>query len=176
MSRGTDKVMKPDEQDSVMWHSDGERKIFGNGLIQLVLGAVILWVGQTTFEHAGMLASIQNQVTSLSEHDDKLSLQYNRALQQLTERTKSRFTREDAEKLNQKLESLSVAVNDLKIQVHGLKMHDHSRRQIAALEVELQQLRAQLSRDMAATGYPTAKIRAAELPTVHHPVGQQVYR
>ena len=161
-----------------MFETNGDRRIVGNGLIQLVLGALILWVGQTTFEHAGMLAGIQNQVASLTEHDDKLSIQYNGALQQLSERTKSRFTREDAEKLNQKLESLAVAVNDLKIQVHGLKMHDHSRREIAELEVELQQLRAQLARPLATNSmnYPTARIRAAELPTVHQPVGQQVYR
>jgi hypothetical protein len=33
----------------------GEREngLFSNGLVQLTIGAIILWMGKTTFEHAG---------------------------------------------------------------------------------------------------------------------------
>ena len=31
------------------------------GLMNIILGALILWVGQTTFEHAGQLASVDKR-------------------------------------------------------------------------------------------------------------------
>ena len=156
--------MSSHEQVPDLLTSDGDRRIVGSGLIQLVLGAVILWVGQTTFEHAGTLAGIQNQVSSLNEHYDKLTAQHNRALQQLAERTRSRFTREDAEKIVQRFEALAVAVNDLKIQVHGLKMYDETCCDVAGLVRELEQLRAQLAGDLsrAAVHYPTTGARAVD--------------
>ena len=36
----------------------------GTGLTTLILGAIILWVGKTTFEHAGQLAGVEHRLNS----------------------------------------------------------------------------------------------------------------
>ena len=42
----------------------------GGGLINLVLGALILWVGQTTFRHAGLLASVDQKFEGVGNQFD----------------------------------------------------------------------------------------------------------
>ena len=37
----------------------------GGGLINAILGALILWVGQTTFRHAGILASVDEKLNGV---------------------------------------------------------------------------------------------------------------
>ena len=42
----------------------------GTGLTTLILGAIILWVGKTTFEHAGQLAGVEHRLNSLNGKND----------------------------------------------------------------------------------------------------------
>ena len=43
----------------------------GGSLINAILGALILWVGQTTFRHAGFLAGVDERfITRQAEDDD----------------------------------------------------------------------------------------------------------
>lgn len=40
---------------------------FGGSIVHIVLGALILWVGQTTFQHAGILAGVEQKFTAVDE-------------------------------------------------------------------------------------------------------------
>ena len=117
----------------------------GTGLITLILGGVVLWVGKTTFEHAGQLAGIRNQVEGLDNQHYAFRDRYDELVSSISERTNSRFTREDAEKLTWHVKDLEIEHDTLKDEIHrsfgGLRL------QVASLETQ--------SRIAGTTGFQT---------------------
>ena len=61
----------------------------GGTLVNLILGALILWVGQTTFKHNGLLLSMDERVKWMQDRYDKM-------WERINEKTQSRYTKEDA--------------------------------------------------------------------------------
>ena len=85
----------------------------GGSLVNLVLGALILWVGQTTFRHAGLLASnserfdsVGHQLKAVDERHESLRHRLEQVVSQTNERTRSRFTRENADKLGLRIREI----------------------------------------------------------------------
>ena len=78
--------------------------------INLIMGALLLWVGQSTFEHSGRLASIHERVVELGSDQDDLT-------SQLFTRTESRWTRQhamDAHKtINERIEHIRSDLTNL---------------------------------------------------------------
>lgn len=87
-------------------------------LITLILGGVILWVGQTTFHHNGVLSGIDQQLSAFKARHETLREQYDEIVSTLNERTRSRFTREDAAKFEQRTKELELSHMALKDKVH----------------------------------------------------------
>lgn len=93
----------------------------GSALVTIIL-AGFLWVGKTTFEHVGQVAGIRHQLDSTHQSDTLLRGQYDEIVSMLNERTKSRFTREDADKLVlyiKEVESAQIALKDRFLEDHA---------------------------------------------------------
>ena len=84
-----------------------------NALITIIL-AGFLWVGKTTFEHVGQISGLQHELSGTHQDNDSLRAQYDQIVGMLNERTKSRFTREDADKLVQKIDEVQAKQDTLK--------------------------------------------------------------
>lgn len=71
----------------------------GSGLVTLVIGGGVLRVDKATFEHTGQLAGIQQQLVAMKNQNTVLREHNNEIMNTINERTRSRFTSEDADKL-----------------------------------------------------------------------------
>ncbi|MEM6798690.1 MAG: hypothetical protein AAF589_04180 [Planctomycetota bacterium] len=152
----------------------------GGGLVNLVLGALILWVGQTTFRHAGMLAGIDQKYNAVESHHENLRARLDEHITELNERTRSRFTREDADKLRQQLTDMMLQVDSLErrmvervtalqLKVIALETQRQDRGELARVNLELAQIRRQLQPASAASqwrgdGVGVARAQPAYLP------------
>jgi hypothetical protein len=105
----------------------------GGGFTSLILGALVLWVGQTTFKHNGTISGFQHQMEAVHARHDALRTRYDELVKSLNERTQSRFTAADGEKISNRviqLENSTVVVkedfneklNSLKMKIAGVEM------------------------------------------------------
>ncbi len=149
----------------------------GGSLMNLVLGALILWVGQTTFRHAGLLASVNERFESVGLQFSAVDARHETMRERLaqvtsetTERTRSRFTREDGDKMAQRLKEIHAMhsslerqlvdrVTRLQLKVIALETHGSDSHEISRLRSEVQRLHTEVARQQAgrhvATGGPT---------------------
>ena len=112
------------------------RDSISGSLITLILGALVLWVGQTTFQHNGIISGVQHEVLAAGQRHQALQKRYDDVVASLNERTRSRFTREDGDKLMLRIKDVESALRLLNERVHE-KTSDLSL-QIAAVEVRAQ--------------------------------------
>ena len=144
----------------------------GGGLVNLVLGALILWVGQTTFKHAGMLAGIDQKYNSVETHHETLRARLDSHISQLNEKTRSRFTREDGDKIRQQLEEETALIDDLErrmterltalqLKVIALETRRVEHTELAQVNYQLRQLQSQLR-----GGYHQGPSYPAQQPSV----------
>lgn len=85
----------------------------GSALLTIILAGV-LWVGKTTFEHVGQITSLQHELSTAHDDYNLLRAQYDDIVGMLNERTKSRFTQEDAEKLALRIKEVNSKHDELK--------------------------------------------------------------
>jgi len=129
-------------------------------LVNAILGALILWVGQTTFRHAGILASVDERFGSVGVHftaiDDRhesLRLRLEQVVLETTDRTRSRFTREDGDKIRQSIKEIDDhqatlerqllnRLTDIQLKVIALETRGSNSQQVATLRAEVERLRA----------------------------------
>jgi hypothetical protein len=85
-------------------HSTLDR--LGSSLTSAILGALILWVGQTTFRHAGILAgidekivAINKQFTTVDQRQEGLRKWLENMVSDLKDNNRSQFTQADGDKL-----------------------------------------------------------------------------
>ena len=134
-----------------------------SSLVNAILGALILWVGQTTFRHAGLLASISerfqgvgHQFDAVEQRHESLRLHLEQVVAQIGDRTRSRFTREDAEKIAVRIKEIEghhtvfekemlERLSAVQLKVIALETHNSSSREVAQLNAEIQQLRAYIA-------------------------------
>ena len=149
----------------------------GGSLVNVVLGALILWVGQTTFRHAGMLASFDQKFSGIDHRFDattagqeSLRKRFDDMFDDVGERTRSRFTREDAEKMGARISQLREGqaaferqvferLGALQLKLIALETGDANRQEVAVLRTELERLRGavvqQLGGSRIAGGSPS---------------------
>ena len=129
-------------------------------LVNAILGALILWVGQTTFRHAGILASaderfssVEVQFGAVNDRHDSLRSRLEQVVLDTTDRTRSRFTREDGDKIIQSIKEIDdhqVALErqmlgrltDIQLKVIALETRGSNSQEVATLHAELERLRA----------------------------------
>ena len=137
------------------------------GLINAILGALILWVGQTTFRHAGILASVdeklkavQHQFEDIDKRQEDLNNCLQSAISELKDSTRSQFTAKDGDKLvaqvrqaeqfTTELERRFVErLNTTEVKLSTLETRNSGSQEVAALKNEIWQLRNDLSRAAA---------------------------
>ncbi len=157
---------------------------FGGSLVNIILGALILWVGQTTFRHAGLLASVNerfestgHQLKAIDSRHEMLRQRVERATSETANRTRSRFTREDADKLAGRIKELqgihanlerelTQRLTNLQIKVTTLETHGNNYQELAMLRSEVARLRTQVAGQQAGRYYPAAAAKPTYLPPV----------
>jgi hypothetical protein len=159
---------------------------FGGSLVNVILGALILWVGQTTFRHAGMLASVDERFQSTGHQFDAIDGRHEMLRQQIADtetRTRSRFTREDAEKLSARIKELhenqavlerqiTERVTNLQLKVIALETNGDNHQEVAMLRSEVAQLRAHVTGQQSAAYYRAATSATTTVPQYLPPVTQ----
>ncbi len=157
---------------------------FGGSLVNVILGALILWVGQTTFRHAGLLASVDERFESTGHQFDAIDGRLQMLRQQIAEtetRTRSRFTREDAEKMSGRIKELESILSDLErqltqrvtnlqLKVIALETNGSNNQELAMLRTEVQRLRNSPPNTQSVGYY--RQINAGTSPTYLPPVTQ----
>lgn len=128
----------------------------GGGLVNLVLGALILWVAQTTFHHSGELAAVDQKFDSVMVQTDNVRSRLDHVMDEVSSRTQARFTSEDGEKLASEINRIANTVNVLERRLVDRMSELHLK--VIALETqsidhhEVVQLRTDLERMQASFG------------------------
>lgn len=127
----------------------------GGSLVNVVLGALILWVAQTTFQHSGQLAGTDQKYENLQAQHDTVRNRLDAFMDTLNDRTRSRFTREDGDKLAGRIEDtsdlvaelerrLGQTVTELRLQVIALQTGGAGQRELGRLRTDVERLHASL--------------------------------
>jgi hypothetical protein len=143
-------------------HSTLDR--LGSSLTSAILGALILWVGQTTFRHAGILAGIDekivamnNQFATVDQRQEGLRNWLESIVSDLKDSNRSQFTQADGDKLAALLRQAEQSSADLErrfaeriaaldLKLTALETLHRDSQEAAALKMEITQLRGDLTR------------------------------
>lgn len=166
----------------------------GGSLVNIILGALILWVGQTTYRHAGQLASIDQKFEGVSQQfvqvgkrHDGLKSWLEKVVSNMKDSNRNAFTQEDAEKLVEQLRKLDYIVEklerrltdrltDVEVKLASLESRHESRYQesheLASLRMEVAELRSALAQSVAPqpVSYQTAERTVPGAPVYLPPV------
>jgi chromosome segregation ATPase len=134
------------------------------GLITAALVALILWIGQTTFRHAAVLASLEEKISDVKrqcEVEDQRQDGLRKSLETLASQAKdtdrSQFTSKDGDVLVSQVRQAEQSMTELErrfvdrlsaleLRLAALEaQHQHSQ-EVAALQSEITQLRSDLTR------------------------------
>jgi hypothetical protein len=163
----------------------------GGSLLNLVLGGVILWVGQTTFRHSGVLASVDEkflavnqQFTEIDKRQESLRKWLENVVNEMKDNNRSQFTAKDGDKLVAQVRQAELVSADLERRVFGrlaelevqlaaLQTSQQDCQEVAALQWHVAQLREALTRMAAAqeVAYPSDGRIARGAPVYLPPVG-----
>src|SRR5215510_3268634 len=156
--RSRDRAMSSGDE----MHSTLDR--LGSSLTSAILGALILWVGQTTFRHAGVLAgidekivAINKQFTVVDQRQEGLRKWLENAVNDFKDHNRSEFTQADGDKLAVQVRQAEQASTELErrfaerlaaldLKVTALETSHRDSQEVTALKMEISQLRADLTR------------------------------
>lgn len=131
----------------------------GGSVMNLVLGALIVWVGQTTFQHAGILASvdekfenIDQQFVDIDKRHEGMRKWMENVVSDMKDNSRAQFTAKEGDKLVSQIRQVesstldlerkfAARLTDLEIRLAALQATGQSAPQVAALQAELAQLR-----------------------------------
>jgi chlorite dismutase len=139
-----------------------------SGLVTLMLVALILWIGQTTFRHATVLATLdekfsdaKHQFEVVDQRQDELRKWVEKSVADAKDSGRSQFTAKDGDALSSQVRQAEQSLNELERKfverLSGLELrlaaleaqHQHSQ-DVAALQAEITQLHSDLTRVTAA--------------------------
>jgi len=162
----------------------------GSSLTSAILGALILWVGQTTFRHAGILASMDEKIVAINkqfsvvdQRQEGMRKWLENMVNDIKDHNRSQFTQADGDKLAgeiRKAEQTSVELERrfaerlaaLEVKLTALETDHRDSKEVAALKMEIAQLRSDLTRATVAQEVQTqsAERFARGTPTFLPPV------
>jgi hypothetical protein len=167
----------------------------GGSVMNLVLGALIVWVGQTTFQHAGILATVDEKFVAIDkqfQEDEKRHESMRKWLENvvsdLKDSNRSQFTQKEGDQLISQLRQVEgSAINlerkiaerlgALEVRLVALQASGENVQEVAALEAEVAQLRYAVSHVATVSSAPptatTAPISVTQRPVYLPPVGSQ---
>lgn len=135
----------------------------GGSVMNLVLGALIVWVGQTTFQHAGVLASvdekfenIDQQFVDVDKRQESLKKQIDSAVVEMKDSARSQFTAKEGDKLFTQIRQVEFSAQkqerdfyqrlaDIEVRLATLQTSGQNVQQVTALQAEVTQLRFAMS-------------------------------
>ena len=135
----------------------------GSSLTTAVLGALILWIGQTTFRQAGRLevvddkiGAIQRQFEVVEQRQDAQRRWFESVVSDLKS-SRARFTEVDGDRLNLAVRQFEQASSDqerrfverqgsLEQKLAAIETSHRDSQEIAGLKAEISQLRGDLAR------------------------------
>lgn len=135
----------------------------GGSVMNLVLGALIVWVGQTTYQHAGILAGLDNRLVNIDDNFTSVDKRYEslrkwleNVVTEIKDNNRSQFTAKEGDKVVsqiRKVEDSTVdlerkftdRLNNLELKIVALQSGGQSSAQVAALQTEVAQLRFAIS-------------------------------
>jgi hypothetical protein len=136
----------------------------GGSLVNAILGALILWVGQTTFRHAGVLASVDEKFAGIKEQfadvdrrQDDLKTWVEKVATQMKDSDRSQFTMKEGDKLIAQVRQAEQITSELErrmgerlaaldIKLTALDAQQQGSGEVNTLKMEVAQLRAELTR------------------------------
>ena len=136
----------------------------GNNLINAVLGGLILWVGQTAIRHEGTLAGVDEKMAAVNqqfEDVDKRQESMRKWLESVVndmkDNNRSQFTLKDGDKLVAQVRQAELSatemerrflerLNVLDLKLAALETTHRGSQEVAALQMEVTQLRNELAR------------------------------
>lgn len=145
----------------------------GSSLLNLVLGGVILWVGQTTFRHSGILATVDEKFLAVNQQFDEVDKRQEgmrkwleNVVNDMKDNTRVQFTAKDGDKLVGQVRQVEASATDLErrlverigsleSRLAALETRQNGSQEIAALQWQVVQLRDTLARTAAAQAAAT---------------------
>jgi hypothetical protein len=136
----------------------------GGTLINAILGALILWVGQTTFRHAGLLAGVDEKLVAIKEQFSAVEKRHEglrkwleSAVTDMKDSARSQFTLKDGDKLVAQVRQSEQFTADLErrfverlsaldVKLTAFEARTRDSQETTALRVEVAQLRNDLVR------------------------------
>jgi len=164
----------------------------GGGLMNIILGALILWVGQTTFQHAGLLASVDEkfytvdqQFQDVEKNQESLRRWLEKVVTGIKDEDRTKFTTADADKLVEQIRRLDLFASQVErrltdrltaveVKLSAVETRDLDGQQLATLQMEVAQLRSALS-NAAIQGNPYAAPEPQYQPAGNIAHGMPVY-
>jgi len=140
----------------------------GGSVINLVLGALLVWVGQTTFRHAGVLATVDEKFASIDDEfvaaekrHESLRKWLENVVTEMKDNNRSQFTAKEGDKLVAQIRQVESAalelerqfaqrLQDLELRLVALQATGQNSQQVAALQAEVAQLRGAIMHVSAA--------------------------
>jgi hypothetical protein len=136
----------------------------GGSLINAVLGGLILWVGQTTVRHAGVLAAVDEKLAGINQQfvdvdkrQEGMRKWLENVVNDMKDSSRAQFTLKDGDKLVGQVRQAELSAAELErrlierlatveIKLAALETRHYEGQQVAALQIEVAQLRAELGR------------------------------
>jgi hypothetical protein len=137
------------------------------GLINAILGALILWVGQTTFKHAGILAGMDEKLKNVEHRFEDVEKQQENlkgclqdSVADMKDTFRNQFSMKDGDKVFTQLRQaeqsaaelerkLSERINSVELRLTALATQNQGTQEVALLKNEIGQLRGELARAAA---------------------------
>lgn len=167
----------------------------GGSVMNLVLGALIVWVGQTTFQHAGILATVDEKFATIDkqfQEDEKrhesMRKWLDNVVTDLKDSNRSQFTQKEGDQLIAQLRQvegstinlerkIAQQLGELEVRLVALQASGENVQEVAALEAEVAQLRYAVSQSPATSVAPpamtTTPTSVSQRPVYLPPVGQR---
>lgn len=164
-------------------------------VINLILGALIVWVGQTTYQHAGILAGLDGKFANIEDNfaaNDKRNESMRKWLENVVTDMKDtnrlQFTAKEGDKVVSQIRKvedgtvelerkLTERLNALEVKIAALQTYRENSQQVATLEAEVAQLRFAMNQAASTQVMATSDVqyqtdpRLSRRPVYLPPVG-----
>ncbi len=169
----------------------------GGSVMNLILGALIVWVGQTTYQHAGILAGLNDKFANIEDNFAAVDKRYEgmrkwleNVVTEMKDTNRLQFTAKEGDKVvaqirkvedsNVEMErKLTERLNALEVKIAALQTYRENSQQVATLEAEVAQLRFAMTQAVgpqstapAEVAYQTGQ-RVSQRPVYLPPVGAE---
>jgi hypothetical protein len=136
----------------------------GSSLTSAILGGLVLWIGQTTFRHAGILASMDEKIVAINKQFDVVDQRQEglrkwleSMVTQIKDSNRSQFTQADGDKLATQVRQAEQSSVDLErrfadrlgtldVKLAALETEHRDSKEVAELKMEIAQLRGDVTR------------------------------